>query len=42
VAEPGGQLGAAPTTVWLVPNRYGRFAADFNPWSQIAVEVGLD
>ena len=27
--------------VWLVPNRYGRFAADFNPWSQLAVEVGL-
>ena len=27
--------------VWLVPNRYGRFAADFNPWSQIAVEIGL-
>ena len=28
--------------VWLVPNRFGRFAADFNPWSQLAVQIGLD
>lgn len=27
--------------VWLVPNRFGRFAADFNPWSQLAVQLGL-
>jgi hypothetical protein len=27
--------------VWLVPNRYGRFAGDFNPWSQLAIEVGV-
>jgi len=27
--------------VWLVPNRYGRFAADFNPWSQLAVQIGV-
>jgi hypothetical protein len=27
--------------VWLVPNRYGRFAADFNPWSQLAVQLGF-
>jgi hypothetical protein len=25
--------------VWLVPNRYGPFAADFNPWSQLAVQL---
>lgn len=25
--------------VWLVPNRYGRFAADLDPWRQLAVEV---
>ncbi len=28
--------------VWLVPNRYGRFAADFNPWNQLAVQIGLE
>ncbi len=25
--------------VWLVPNRYGRFAADLDPWNQVAVEL---
>lgn len=25
--------------VWLVPNRYGRFAADLDPWSQLEVGV---
>lgn len=25
--------------VWLVPNRYGRFAADLDPWHQLGVEV---
>lgn len=25
--------------VWLVPNRYGRFAADFDPWDELAVEL---
>lgn len=25
--------------VWLVPNRYGRFAADLDPWNEVAVEL---
>jgi hypothetical protein len=25
--------------VWLVANRYGRFAADLDPWSRLAVEL---
>jgi hypothetical protein len=25
--------------VWLVPNRYGRFAADFDPWNQLSTEL---
>ena len=25
--------------VWLVPNRYGRFAADLDPWNQLAIEL---
>ena len=25
--------------VWLVPNRYGPFAADFDPWNEISVEL---
>jgi hypothetical protein len=25
--------------VWLVPNRYGRFAADLDPWNQVAIEL---
>jgi len=41
-ACPGGS--AASLTpwmlhVWLVPNRYGRFAADFDPWNEVAVEL---
>ncbi len=41
-ACPGGS--AASLTpwmlhVWLVPNRYGRFAADFDPWDEVALEL---
>jgi hypothetical protein len=25
--------------VWLVPNRYGRFAPDFDPWDELKIEV---
>ena len=25
--------------VWLVPNRYGRFAADLDPWNQLWIEL---
>lgn len=25
--------------VWLVPNRYGRFAADLDPWNELAIEL---
>jgi hypothetical protein len=25
--------------VWLVPDRYGRFAADLDPWNQVAVQI---
>jgi len=25
--------------VWLVPNRYGRFAADLDPWRQLSIEL---
>lgn len=25
--------------VWFVPNRYGRFAADLDPWNQVAVQL---
>jgi hypothetical protein len=25
--------------VWLVPNRYGRFASDFDPWNQLSIEL---
>jgi hypothetical protein len=25
--------------VWLVPNRYGRFAADLDPWNQLAIQL---
>jgi len=25
--------------VWLVPNRYGRFAADLDPWNQLSIEL---
>ena len=25
--------------VWLVPNRYGLFAADLDPWNQLAIEL---
>lgn len=25
--------------VWLIPNRYGRFAADLDPWNELAIEV---
>jgi hypothetical protein len=25
--------------VWLVPNRYGRFAADLDPWKELAVQL---
>ena len=25
--------------VWLVPNRYGRFAADIDPWNELSVEL---
>jgi hypothetical protein len=25
--------------VWLVPNRYGRFAADLDPWSELEIEL---
>lgn len=25
--------------VWLVPNRYGRFATDLDPWNQLAIQL---
>ena len=25
--------------VWLVPNRYGRFAADLDPWKELAIQL---
>lgn len=25
--------------VWLVPNRYGRFAADLDPWDEMSIEL---
>jgi hypothetical protein len=25
--------------VWLIPNRYGRFAADLDPWDELATEL---
>jgi hypothetical protein len=25
--------------VWLVPNRYGRFAADLDPWNGLAIQL---
>jgi hypothetical protein len=25
--------------VWLVPDRYGRFAADLDPWNQVAIQL---
>jgi hypothetical protein len=25
--------------VWLVPNRYGRFAADLDPWNELKIEL---
>ena len=25
--------------VWLVPNRYGRFAADLDPWNELAIQI---
>jgi hypothetical protein len=27
--------------VWLVPNRLGRFAADLDPWSELAIQLHL-
>lgn len=44
-AAPGCPAGSATyftpwmLHVWLVPNRYGRFAADLDPWNQLAVEL---
>lgn len=38
---PGSAVSLTPWMlhVWLVPNRYGRFAADLDPWNEVAVEL---
>jgi len=44
-AAPGCPAGSATYLtpwmlhVWLVPNRYGRFAADLDPWNELAIQI---
>jgi hypothetical protein len=44
-AAPGCPAGSATyftpwmLHVWLVPNRYGRFAADLDPWNELAIQL---